>query len=59
MLDYVSRNRIQLYDFFRYAHIWRFERDVDVSTDLVQFKLHAIMPRFVEEYVCHIQRTLL
>lgn len=41
--------------FFRSAYMWRFGKDADVSNDVCQYKLHAIVPKYVEEYVIHIQ----
>lgn len=41
--------------FFRCAYMWRFGKDYDCVTDVCQFRLHAIIPKYVEEYVRHLQ----
>lgn len=41
--------------FFRTAYMWRFGKDADVSTDVCQYRLHAIIPPYVQNYVCYLQ----
>lgn len=43
--------------FFRCAYMWRFGKDYDCVTDVVQYKLHAIVPRYVQDYVRHLQSS--
>lgn len=43
--------RLDVYTFFRLAHIYSFGTDPDISTDVAQFSLHAIIPRYVEKYL--------
>ena len=43
--------------FFRIAHIHQFGSDAVVTTDLEQFKLHAIVPPYVCKYLQHIKET--
>ena len=43
--------------FFRIAHIHQFGTDPDVSTDVAQFKLHAIVPPYVCKYLQHIKES--
>ena len=40
--------------FFRMAHVFFFGSDPDLSTDVAQFKLHAIIPRYVMRYLDHL-----
>lgn len=41
--------------FFRTAYMWRFGKDADVSSDVAQYRLHAVIPKYVEAYVQHLQ----
>lgn len=41
--------------FFRTAYMWRFGKDYDCVNDVCQYKLHAIVPKYVQEYIKHIQ----
>lgn len=43
--------------FFETAYYWRFQKRQEVFNDLVQYRLHAIVPKYVEEYVRHLQQT--
>lgn len=43
--------------FFRTAYMWRFQKDADVSNDVCQYRLHAIIPKYVEDYVHHLQTS--
>ena len=43
--------------FFRAAYMFKFGKDYDCVTDVVQYKLHAIVPHYVEDYVRHIQSS--
>jgi len=52
----MNKARTDEQSFFRSAYIWRFGKDTDVSNDVCQYKLHAIVPRYVEEYVANIQQ---
>ena len=42
--------------FFRLAHIWKFQRDADVSTDVKEYEERATIPPYVQEYIRNIQR---
>lgn len=57
VLDMMERTNTDEIMFFRYAHIYCFNRDADVVPDVVQFKLHAICPPYVLRYVKHIMET--
>lgn len=41
--------------FFRIAHVWAFGTDPDLSTDVAQYKLHALIPRYVVNYLKSLQ----
>lgn len=42
--------------FFRAAYMWRFGKDANVANDVCQYRLHAIVPRYVEEYIADMQK---
>lgn len=41
--------------FFRTAYMWRFGKDYACANDICQYRLHAIVPKYVVEYIQHIQ----
>jgi hypothetical protein len=41
-------------NFFRCAHVFRFGTTGDVTNDLVQWKLHAIVPNYIQDYATYI-----
>lgn len=43
--------------FFRAAYMYVFGKDYDCITDVCQYRLHAIVPRYVETYVRHLQSS--
>lgn len=50
----MHRLKIDEQTFFRLAHVWSFGTDPDVTTDVVQWKLHGIVPPYVRKYVAHV-----
>ena len=42
--------------FFRSAHIWKFGKDIKTQTDVQAFRARGEVPKYVEEYVNHIQQ---
>ena len=50
-------NQLRLDDvtFFRIAHVWAFGTDPDLSTDVAQYRLHALIPRYVVSYLKTLQ----
>ena len=43
--------RTDVHTFFRLAHIYRFGTDPDLSNEVAQYQLHAVIPRYVEAYL--------
>lgn len=43
--------RVDVYTFFRLAHIYCFGTDPDISTEVAQYTMHAIIPKYVEKYL--------
>ena len=41
-------------EFFQEAFLWKFKKIYNCVNDVVQFRLHAIIPRYVAEYLDHI-----
>jgi hypothetical protein len=46
--------RVDIYTFFRMAHIYCFGTDPDISTEVAQYTMHAIIPKYVQTYLNHI-----
>lgn len=47
--------RLTFHEFFHVAHQWRFGRDSMLNDDEAQFLLHGIIPRYVQDYLKHLQ----
>lgn len=43
--------------FFRTAYMWRFGKDHDCVTDVCQYRLHAIIPKYVADYIHYLQQN--
>lgn len=56
LADRMVRDHTEPKQFFRIAHVWRFERDVDVSRDVLTYKVGGIIPQYVQEFVRNIQQ---
>ncbi len=41
--------------FFRIAHVWAFGTDPDLSSDVAQYRLHTLIPRYVVSYLKSLQ----
>lgn len=60
MMEKVRQLRVDLDYFFRMAHQWRFGRSVDsqaVRLDVLQQEHFGITPKYVEDYVHHLQQV--
>ena len=53
----MNRLKVDEQTFFRLAHVWSFGTDPDVSTDVAQFKLNAVVPPYVRKYLQHIKES--
>lgn len=52
----ISQSGNDEYAFFRAAYYWKFNKVCNSDTDVVQYRLHAIVPNYVREYVENIQK---
>lgn len=43
------------HQFFRTAYMWRFGKVLFSDTDALQYRLHAVVPKYVEDYIHHLQ----
>ena len=55
--DLIRRSGNDEHSFFRSAYYWRFEKVLESDTDALQYRLYAVVPKYVEEYVRHIQHS--
>jgi len=56
LVNTLKRLNMNEVTFFRLAHIWAFSgRDPQIHDDVAQFKLHGIIPKYVQRYLHHIQ----
>lgn len=51
----INESRGDCYTFFRAAYYWRFNKMLYTDTDSREFRLNGTIPKYVEEYVKHIQ----
>ncbi len=51
----IDESRGDCYTFFRAAYYWRFNKMLYTDIDSREFRLHGTIPRYVEDYVIHIQ----
>lgn len=57
VLDAMTYKQVNEEVFFKLAFVFCFGVTADVSTDVAQFKLHAIVPAYVLQYVKVILET--
>jgi hypothetical protein len=43
--------RTDVYTFFRLAHVWSFGTDPDLSNEVAQYRMHAVIPKYVCTYL--------
>lgn len=55
LVNKMDQLKVDVLTFFRIAHVWAFGTDPDLSTDVAQYQLHAIIPRYVVNYLKSIQ----
>ena len=44
-------------EFFQTSYYWKFSKHYDCVVDVAQYRLHAIIPKYVEDYIHHLQST--
>jgi hypothetical protein len=42
--------------FFQTSYTWMFDRVFECTTDVLQYRLHGVVPKYVQEYVKHLQQ---
>lgn len=45
------------HEFFETAYHWRFGKLVTIDSDYAQFLLHSVLPKYVIEYLKHLQES--
>lgn len=40
-------------EFFRMCHLWRFGKDQMCNDDVAQYKLHGVIPKYVQAWLAH------
>lgn len=56
LADRMVRLRVTEQQFFRTAHMWRFNRDAEINADVLAYKIGGIIPLYVQEFVKDIQQ---
>lgn len=56
--NHLEQHKITDTDFFRSAYIWRFGKIENVYGDVLQYRVHGVIPSYVAEYVSYIQSSL-
>lgn len=57
MVNMMDKLKVDERQFFRMAHIWCFGTDPDLGNDAMEFKLHGIIPKYVERYLNHLKEA--
>lgn len=55
LVETMRQLKVDELTFFRIAHVWAFGTDPDLSTDVCQYRLHALIPKYVETYIKKLQ----
>lgn len=42
--------------FFQCSYIWKFDKFYECVADIAQYRLHGVIPRYVQEYIKHLQQ---
>ncbi len=42
--------------FFQSSYIWRFDKFYECVTDIAQYRLHGVIPRYVQDYIRNLQQ---
>jgi len=50
----IARNKITDTQFFRSAYMWFFQKDADVSGDVLAFRVQGAIPLYVRNYMGYI-----
>lgn len=58
LLVAIERSGQDEQSFFRSAYMWAFKKDADISTDLCQWKLHNVIPPYLQSYIRHLQSEM-
>jgi hypothetical protein len=56
LVETMRRLNVDTHTFFRMAHIRMFGTDPDLSNDVCQFHLHALVPKYVQAYLKLLQQ---
>jgi hypothetical protein len=49
---------LEVWTFFRIAHVHQFGTDPDLSNDVAQYRMHAVIPQYVCAYLRSLQGEL-
>jgi hypothetical protein len=55
LVNKLNQLKVDAQTFFRIAHVWAFGTDPDLSNDVAQYQLHAVIPRYVISYLKSLQ----
>lgn len=55
LVNKLNQLKVDAHTFFRIAHVWAFGTDPDLSNDVAQYELHALIPRYVVSYLKSLQ----
>jgi hypothetical protein len=48
--------RLSALEFFETAYVWKFDKQPVVQEDFCQYLLHGVLPKYVVEYLKHLQQ---
>jgi spore maturation protein CgeB len=55
--ELIARSAMGDYGFFTSAYQWRFGKQYDCWNDVAQYRLHGVIPKYVEEFIANIELT--
>lgn len=58
LVNKIKTLRLSDHEFFRAAHQWAFNHcPIDLMPDVIQFRLHQTIPKYVVSFVEHLKET--
>lgn len=54
LAEAVKRSGRSELEFFQEAYLWRFKKIGNCVSDVCQYRLHAVVPSYMKEYLDHV-----
>ena len=53
----LSELNLAYFEFFQVAYFWKYQKHYLSNSDCAEFVLHGIVPKYVQEYLRHLQEN--